>query len=252
MGMAVFLFVGFEWVTPMGKRPDSYQRLLPLSMPAAIIVLAVLYVVFSTAFLHTAPQQHSLNAPQLSLGDALFGRAGVMVMMGLSLLAMLTSFNAGLMGAARLVYGIAREGHLPKMCSRISLNTCAPVGAIAALGGVSLLAALVAGFYQLHLAMAVVAAVITAMVYGAVIFAMLVLRRQSHHKPAIFRNPMPAPVLWVTGALFVLLAPATLVTDSPPYSGLLLAAITVLAGLLSRWSKFEALWQTRWVKDTPI
>ena len=35
VGLTVFLFMGFEWVTPVGLRPDAYKRKIPWAMPVA-------------------------------------------------------------------------------------------------------------------------------------------------------------------------------------------------------------------------
>jgi amino acid transporter len=116
VGISFFFFIGLEWVTPMGKNPESYRRLLPLSIPAAAILVCLMYGLLAYALGSVFSQDEitTLLLPHVSLGQRLWPSWGTYVVLPLSALAFFTSYNAGLMGAGRMLYALAREGLCPK------------------------------------------------------------------------------------------------------------------------------------------
>ncbi len=213
-GTAVFLFIGFEWVTPLGRNPRAYQRLVPLSMLIAIGCLVAVYAIFAAGMgRHLAPAALVGNPiPQITLGAALYGDTGRYGLAIVSLLAMLTSFNAGLMGASRLIYGLAREGVAPAWTARISLRTGVPVNAVAAVGALSLALALVVIHTGAYRFTGVTVAAIECLVYGALMLAALRLRRT---RPAVarpFRTPVPIAAQWLVASAFPLLGVCALLS----------------------------------------
>ena len=139
--MAVFLFIGFEWVTPLGRSPESYRRLIPLSMPIGIAVLALMYGLFAFAlWLHLPGEEIALTAlPHFLAGHIVsseYGRYGAAF---ISLLTMMTSFNAGLMGASRLMYAMARQKNLPQIFATMSARGV-PVNVVLLIGGIAIAA----------------------------------------------------------------------------------------------------------------
>jgi amino acid transporter len=214
VGIAVFLFIGFEWVTPLGRNPAAYRRLIPWSMLIAIASLILVYGIFAAGM----DRQLALGQlvgnpiPQVTLGTALYGDAGRYGLAAVSILAMLTSFNAGLMGASRLLYGLAREGVLPAWTSRISLRTGVPFNAVAAVGGLSCVLAVAVmqtGTYRIT---GVTVAAIECLVYGALVLAALRLRSTRAAAARPFRNPVPTAAQWVIGAALPLLAVCALLS----------------------------------------
>jgi ethanolamine permease len=166
-----------------------------------------------------APEQLAGNPiPQITLGAALYGDPGRYGVALASVLAMLTSFNAGLMGASRLLYGLAREGLLPAWTSRISMRTGVPIYAIAAVGGLSFTLALFViqtGVYRLA---GVTVAAIECLVYGALMLAAIRLRRARAQAARPFRNPVPLAVQWMIALALPLLGICALL--SLPSAGL--------------------------------
>jgi len=58
-------------------------------------------------------QQLKSAYPQLLLGRAAFGQAGLWLMAVVTAMTALNTFNGGFITASRFVYGTAREGSLP-------------------------------------------------------------------------------------------------------------------------------------------
>lgn len=193
-GMAVFLYMGFEWVMPLGRSPKSYRKALPWSLPITLGVLALTYGSFAAALHWLLPVERvtATAVPQIALGQSLFPTAGRYVAIALSLLATFGAFNAGLMGGARMAYGLAREGSLPPALARLDPDSGVPTVAICTLGALCLGAGLMISHLRLHLVAAAVGAGIECLLYGALVHATLRLRvtASAHKRP--FRAPVPA------------------------------------------------------------
>jgi amino acid transporter len=196
--MAVFLFTGFEWVTMLGLRPQAYERRIPLSMPLAIVTLLLVYSVFASALSYQLPRQtiSDTPVPQVLYFISLLGPNGGYVAWGISVLAIFSTFNAGIMGGARLIYVLTREGNLPKWCGRMSLRTGAPVGGIITLGALVTVSSVLVVTYELELLAAVVGSAIVSFVYAAYVLAAIVLRRKQPKARRTFRTPSPRWLQW--------------------------------------------------------
>lgn len=237
-GMAVFLFLGFEWVVPLGKRPKHYERLMPLAMVASIAVLILLYSVFAAALArHFSTQQIAATAiPQYLLATVLSSRIGVSLATLISFLAMVTCFNAGMMGAARLIYALARQGNLPTWCARISERTGAPIGAILTIGSLAMIASIITTRFNVSIVLSAYAAAIECWIYGAVMFSWLKLGRSVRDNKT-FRSPVPRLVQIVIAALMPLLGVAALLSDELRAGAAVTTFVSaiVIIGALTHW-----------------
>jgi amino acid transporter len=147
IGLTVFLFMGFEWVTPVGLRPDAYARKIPWAMLSAVAVLFVSYAVFLLGIGATLPRAAFEDEliPQVPFFSEVLGGTGKYLAGVLSLSAIVSTFNAGMMSASRLIYAVARQGHLPRWVASIRPSTGAPFGAVLLLGSLGLTSAFVVG-----------------------------------------------------------------------------------------------------------
>jgi amino acid transporter len=97
-------------------------------------LLAVTYSLFSTAMtavlgkdeLEWVLKPEGLPIPHLLYGKRLLGEFGLYFMIGMALLASLTSINAGLMTASRFLYAMARDWSLPKFIARLHPKYATP------------------------------------------------------------------------------------------------------------------------------
>jgi ethanolamine permease len=151
IGMAVYLFIGFEWITMLGMRPDSYKRTIPLSMPLAIATNVVAYSLCAFGFWRMLPHATIVagTTPQIPYFTALLGPTGPYLALGISFLAIFSTFNAGVMGGSRLIYALTREGILPGWCAKMN-ERGAPVGGILTLGSLAALIAVIVVTWRLE------------------------------------------------------------------------------------------------------
>lgn len=199
LGSAVYLFIGFEWVTMMGFNAKSYERKIPISMPLAILTNIVAYCIFSLALATRIPV-NTITAtaiPQLPYFVQIFGPRGSVVGLVLSILAIVSCFNAGVMGGSRLIHALAREGNFPKSWGAISLTTGAPIGGVLALGVLASIASVIIVSFELEEIAAVVGSAIVCCVYAAFMWAVLRLRKTQPNSRRTFRSPLPIWLHWV-------------------------------------------------------
>ncbi len=204
IGMAVFLYMGFEWATPVGLRPRSYERLIPRALPVSIVILMIIYTLFAfTAIRHVSPSELGASPiPHAPVYAAIFGPAGAYMVFLLALSATASTFNAGIMGGSRLLLMLVNEGYLPTWIGFVSVRTGAPVGATMLLGSAAAATAVMVVWFQLQLVLAVVGAAIMCLVYAAFALSVLVLRKQKPHMRRSYRTPAPA---WIQRALVIVL-----------------------------------------------
>ena len=199
LGSAVYLFIGFEWVTMMGFSAKSYEHRIPVSMPLAILTNIVAYCIFSLGLATLLPIDKitASSVPQIPYFVQMFGARGTTVALALSILAIVSCFNAGVMGGSRLVYALAREGNFPKSWGTLSLRTGAPIGGVLVLGTLASIASVVIVTFELQEVAAIVGSAIVCFVYAAFIWAVLHLRKTQPNARRTFRSPLPVWLQWV-------------------------------------------------------
>ncbi|MGB9887653.1 MAG: APC family permease [Moorellales bacterium] len=225
IAVGVFLFIGFEWVTPLAEEVTEI-RLISRGMFLAIGVLSVTYAIFTVAMSSTADIA-SLAAspvPQLLFARKLLGPAGMAWMVGLSVAASVTTFNAGLLSLSRFVYSTAREHVLPSALARISRRYFTPWAAILAVFAFALPVSLAVYLTRSYLVLVNVGAATEALVYVLAGLAVWSLRRREPQTPRPYRLPGGGLVPWLTVAVFGILAAAVLSQDRSALVYLLLAA----------------------------
>ncbi|MEO8433745.1 MAG: APC family permease [Pyrinomonadaceae bacterium] len=239
--MAVFLFTGFEWVTLLGFSPKSYERRIPLSMPLAILTNVLAYSIFVVAMSFQLPREilaGEPHAPQIPFFRHMLGNYGVYVAGGFSLLAVISTFNAGIMGGSRLIYVLTREGNLPKWCATMSLRTGAPIGGIIVLGSMATVSSLLVVTYHVEILAAVIGSTIVSFVYAAFMWARLRLLKTQPNAKRSFRTPVPAWMQWAIIVIMPIMGILSLFSQVGsmilPVAGLLL--FSGMAAILARWS----------------
>lgn len=55
IAVSIFLFIGFEWVTPLSEEANDRRYGIPRAMPIAISILAICYIVFTLMMIIYVP-----------------------------------------------------------------------------------------------------------------------------------------------------------------------------------------------------
>jgi amino acid transporter len=229
VAVGVFLFVGFEWVTPLAEEV-THNRQISRGMMIALGVLSVIYAIFTTAMTATVPKEilAASAAPHLAFARATLGGVGVTWMTVVSLAATVTTFNAGLISVSRFMYATAREHALPQIFSKISLRYLTPWVSILTLFLVGLIVSGVILLTHRYLVLVHLAAAMESLVYVLAGLAVIKLRRRMPEQERPFRIPFGNLVPALTMLVFTVLALAVLVTSPWVLVNLAVAFLVVL------------------------
>lgn len=121
VALGVFIYVGFEWVTPLAEEIEDASA-IPRGMFFALGLVAIGFGLFTLAMQTLVPPSlvaHTL-VPQLLVGRASLGALGFWWMVLVSLTTAMTTFNGGMVSASRFIYAAARERLLPVSLARLN------------------------------------------------------------------------------------------------------------------------------------
>ncbi|HMK99558.1 MAG TPA: APC family permease [Acidimicrobiales bacterium] len=230
VALGVFLYSAFEWVTTNAeevRRPQHVHR----GMLAAIGLLLVVCSLITMAMSHLLTH-HQLGSafPQLYLGRAAFGRAGLWVMAGITALTALNTFNGGFITASRFIYATAREGSLPRQLAALN-DRAVPWVPVVGLGiGAAIVALVVAASHSWQVLVATGAA-LEAMIYAVAATCVVRLRGRlpDHHRPFRMRVARGLGAFGVV--VFGALAAVASVSVDNRFDPVPLVVIGVCAGL---------------------
>lgn len=239
LALGVFLYLGFEWVTPLAEEVRD-PRHIPLGMLGGLGILALVYGLLHVGMMTWVPKPALAASPipHILFGEAVLGRLGLLVMAAVSTLASVTSFNAGLMTASRFLYAMGRDAAAPPLLTRIHPVWATPWAAIVALYG---LCAGMAGFvlltgdYKLFIFLG---AAVECAIFVVMALAVIRLRRTMPGVVREFRLPGGVAVAWSVAVIYSLLMVLVFVPDpahpaDAPIQigalGVLLAAVAIVA-----------------------
>lgn len=210
VAVGVFLFVGFEWVTPLAEEVTK-DNLITKGMLIAVGLLSVVYALFTTAMTAAVPEalrQALLTSPvpHLVFGEAVLGKAGVWWMAMTSLAASVTTFNAGLITISRFMYASAREAVLPKWFSEINVRFATPQNAIIALFVMALGVSAAVYFSGRYMTLVLMGSAMESIIYVAGALAVLALRKRFPDQARPFRVPGGAALPMLAVLVFSVLA----------------------------------------------
>lgn len=229
LAVGVFLFVGFEWVTPLAEEVKAVN-LISRGMIIAVGVLSVTYGLLTMAMTVTVPKA-ALSAspvPQILFARQILGSTGVVWMTVVSLAASVTTFNAGLISVSRFMYASAREHVLPAVFSKIS-RYFTPWVAVVTLFFIGLAISILVLITGDYLALVDAAAAMEAVVYTLTAIAVIILRKKQPDWPRPYQIRGGLVIPLVTALVFTILAGAVLSTDY-------LAGILLVGGGLLSWA----------------
>ena len=202
--LVFFAYLGFEEIANLAEETREPGRDLPRAILISVAVTTTLYVLVGLAAVALVSPE-VLAQSDSPLAEAAKRRSPVAAraLGGIALFATANTALITLLAASRMLYGMAREGALPRALGAVSRRktpwvatlavaaialAALPLGGIAALAGVSSFAALLG--------------------FAAVNFALIALRRREPSRRRPFRVPISVggiPVLPILGIAITLL-----------------------------------------------
>lgn len=237
IAIGVFIFSGFEWVTPLSEEINDIGQ-IPRGMFISLGLLGISYALFTVAASHVL-NVHSgavINSPvpQMLLANAALGQVGIWLMLIATLFTAVMTFNGGFATASRFLYAAAREDVLPPVFSRISISFAVPYVAVIFLAVASAAIAVLIFFTNLFSILILLGAVLEALIYTIAGLCVIRLRRKQPGAERAFRIRgglfFPLLTVIIFGLLGIL---AALGIGSDVLPGLPLLIAVALMGLSS-------------------
>lgn len=218
VALGIFIFVGFEWVTPLAEEFQDFRQ-IPQGMYIALGLIAVAFGLFSLALTVAFPHIHALNhsfVPQLLVGMRALGPFGFWWMAFVTLTTAMTTFNGGLLSASRFVYALARERALPSWFSRLN-RWLVPQNALFALAATSFGLAVLVYWTGQYLFLINAGAGVESLMYALSSVLVISLRRREPNRPRSFRVFGYPLIPGVVALIFLGLGVEALLTPTGPH-----------------------------------
>jgi amino acid transporter len=251
VGMAMFMFVGFEFVTPLAAELKSPARHIPRAMMTGLCAVAVCMLIYGTALrrqvqnvaMDASGTTHMLDTPmaiphfaQKVLGP--FGR----IWLGVGFLfAGAATINTLMAGLPRIMYGMAIDGALPKIFAYLHPRLKTPLFGIAVAVAIPCVHAWIIKGDLGRLTTLVLAAVCAwGVAYILVTVSVILLRIRRPDLPRPYRAPLfPLPqIVSITGILIAIAYITPLGSSSAEVYKSFGVMLLLTAGYSFVWLKF--------------
>jgi amino acid transporter len=227
--LAFFAFIGFEDMINVAEETRDPEWTIPLGLILAMSGAAVLYIAVAVTAVSVVPWQELAAAPGPI--TEVMGRAAPsippIVFTAITLFAVANTALVNYVTASRLIYGMARQGLLPRRLGNVHAARRTPHVAVAALFLVLAPLALLGTITELAAATVLLLLLVFMVVNGALV----ILKRRKSEPLGRFEVPLFVPVL---GALVCLVLIVVRVStgdiEAPLLAGaLLLGSLAIYA-----------------------
>jgi basic amino acid/polyamine antiporter, APA family len=190
VAIGVFIFSGFEWVTPLSEEISDIGQ-IPRGMFISLGLLGISYALFTVASSHLLDVHSAavINSPvpQMLLAQAALGQVGIWLMLIATLFTAVMTFNGGFATASRFLYAAAREDVLPPAFARLSISFAVPYIAVFFLAVTSAILAVLIFLTNQFQVIILVGAVLEAMIYTIAGLCVIILRKRQPNAERAFR-----------------------------------------------------------------
>jgi len=112
----IWLYIGIEYVCPMSEEIIKPEKNVPRAMISGVATIFVCDMLFGQALVRYAPLDllTTSDVPQLEGTELMFGAVGMTIFALNTIVAGGSSANSHMAAVPRMLYGLARDGMLPK------------------------------------------------------------------------------------------------------------------------------------------
>jgi len=191
--LAFFAFIGFEDMVNVVEEVRDPDRTMPRAIILTIIFTTLLYVAISLVALLSVPEGAlgQSEAPLADLYAAASGRSSLPIVL-VGTLAIINGALIQIIMGARVLYGLADQGNLPRLIGYVHPRFQTPVVATLLVGGLVIIGSLLLPLETL----ARLAAIAILSVFALVNLSLIVIKyREKTETRPHFRVPVWIPVL---------------------------------------------------------
>ncbi|XXJ20782.1 APC family permease [Desulfovibrio caledoniensis] len=115
--LAIWLYIGIEFVTPMAQETKNPQKNIPKAMFYGLLAIFCVNLVYGYASLKYVPAEQLANSnhPHIDMALAMLGRPGMIWIAIVSIFASASTINTVIGVVPRMLYGMAVSRELPKV-----------------------------------------------------------------------------------------------------------------------------------------
>ncbi len=187
--IGMLAFMGFDIVPQAAEEVKSPIKKVVYMIPLSIIFVCFFYVgAFFTAAGNMPPAQiaqSKAEVPLIEVSKIFLGNTGATVILIAGIMGLITTLNAFVIGASRLMLGMAREGVLPNFLGRVGKKYGTPYWAIILITFFGILGAI---FQQLFLVFQIASSAIL-IAYILVIISFFMLRKKKPEMERPYKVP---------------------------------------------------------------
>ncbi len=215
--IAILAFMGFDIVTKAAeeiKSPiEKVVWLIPLSVVFVLLFYFGVFFVSAGVVPYTEIAESKLQVPIEIVATKTLGGAGFYIVIIAGLMGLITTLNGFLIGSSRLMYGMSKDGVLPKAFAYIHPKFGTPSFGIVVLTIVGILGA----FFQFLFTLFAVASAAILLAYILVCISLLILRKKEPKMKRPFKLRMPKTVaaLAIFGAVLAFLFSIYIIVSEP-------------------------------------
>ncbi len=202
--LAFFAFIGFEDLTNIVEEAHAPERDVPLAMALTLLITTLLYVTITAIAITALPIERLAASPApLSLVYRELAGVSPATISAIAIVATLNTIIAQMTMATRVVYGLARQGDLPRVLGRVHRTTATPLIATASIVAAVLVLAWFVPFERL----AEFTSLATLVVFALVNLALLKLRWDGGKpRSGVVTVPIVVPVLGLLTCLVMIVS----------------------------------------------
>lgn len=244
--LAFFPFTGFEAVCSLAEEVKKPGKNMPGGLFLAIGALFVIYLLYALAAIMVVPPDGltSTDIPHSVLAQAIFGKAGTMVILVLGIATTSAAMNASVAAQARLLFGMAHHNQVPAIFKRVQPMFRTPwvsLVAIYLLSGAMLL--LFGDMPDFILTMVISASSAWLVVYIIANINVIILRFRYPHFKRPFQTPF-YPILQIIGIIGMAYA-IVYNSPSPAMANKVYINSSVLMGLTCIYAFFRVRYKMK-------
>lgn len=205
----IWLYIGIEYVCPMAEEIIQPEKNIPKAMIIGLLTIFVCDMLFGEAILRYVDPTilTTSSVPQLEGARAMMGQNGVIFLAIATILAGGSSINSHVAAVPRMLYGLARDGMLPRVFSYLHPKFRTPWVAIFAVAACLASPLLFSRNINGIMTMISVACVTWLISYIIAQVDVIILRKTYPDLPRPFRSPFfPIPqVLGILACIYMIL-----------------------------------------------
>lgn len=179
--LAFYAFLGFEDMVNVAEEVRDVTRTMPVAIMLTLGTSALLYALVATVSVLTVPPAElaASGAPLALVHERSTGGSATLIT-GIAIFAVLNGALIQIIMASRVIYGLADQGELPRVFSRVNQRTRTPVPATLLVAAIVLGLALFLPLEQL----AEATSAIVLIVFALVNLALVLIKRRGGPPPA--------------------------------------------------------------------